>query len=164
MKFYERLHHWLQRHVANRAPDVRIYAADTTEPFLDRWVIIPRNPLISLYLHRFNASDPIPHDHPYTFNASWLIDGVYREEYLDGSHIWRAPGELIVRFGKTPHSVKLLALTDGGFQPAWSLFLTGPRYRVWGFYCPKGWVPWNKAVKTDDPKKFAKNPTPPVCP
>ena len=26
--------------------------------------------------------------------------------------------------------------------PAWSLFITGPVTREWGFHCPQGWRHW----------------------
>lgn len=32
----------------------------------------------------------------------------------------------------------------------WTLFLTGPVFRTWGFSCPKGWVPWHEFVAEDD--------------
>ena len=32
-------------------------------------------------------------------------------------------------------------------KPSWSLFITGPKLRTWGFWCPKGWMHWEKFVK-----------------
>lgn len=35
--------------------------------------------------------------------------------------------------------------------PAWTLFITGPRMRNWGFHCPnRGWVPWQQFTASDD--------------
>jgi hypothetical protein len=44
---------------------------------------------------------------------------------------------------------------DNGFQTnpmfCWSLFITGPRRREWGFWCPKGFVHWKKFVDMKNP-------------
>ncbi|HET6807233.1 MAG TPA: hypothetical protein VFH59_17490 [Frateuria sp.] len=34
--------------------------------------------------------------------------------------------------------------------PCWTLFITGPRLREWGFHCPRGWVPWQRFTAADD--------------
>lgn len=34
-------------------------------------------------------------------------------------------------------------------QSVWTLFLTGPKVRTWGFWCPKGFVPWFDFVKPE---------------
>jgi hypothetical protein len=34
--------------------------------------------------------------------------------------------------------------------PCWTLFITGPRVRSWGFHCPGGWVPWQRFTAPDD--------------
>lgn len=36
--------------------------------------------------------------------------------------------------------------------PCWTLFITGPRVREWGFHCPdRGWVHWKQFTAADDP-------------
>lgn len=159
---------WLLRNIAwRRPPDVGFKCVNRSEPFLKRWNIVPRNPLLAVYLHNFLASDDIAHDHPYTFNASWILDGGYTEESIRLGPGWQTrsrrrfrPGAFVVRFGAAPHRV--LVPPYG----AWTIFITGPRFRVRGFHCPKGWIPWHVATGVDakDADKFAKSPSPAVCP
>ena len=35
-------------------------------------------------------------------------------------------------------------------EPVWSLFITGPIIREWGFHCPKGWRHWKEFVDSRD--------------
>lgn len=42
-------------------------------------------------------------------------------------------------------------------DPVWTLFITGPRVREWGFHCPgRGWVPWQQFTASDDPGAVGK--------
>ena len=43
---------------------------------------------------------------------------------------------MIYRAAGDAHRIEL----DAG--PAWTLFVTGPKYREWGFHCPDGWRLW----------------------
>ncbi len=118
-----------------RAPDFVI--GPTEDPYLLRWWIIPRNPVFNIYLHKIIRSDDdrALHDHPW-WNVSILLRGGYRE--ITPVAIYkRKPGSIVARFGKALHRLEV----DYG-TPAWSLFITGPRFRTWGFACPKGWVRW----------------------
>ncbi|HJQ59414.1 MAG TPA: hypothetical protein VJ890_21080 [Vineibacter sp.] len=131
----------------SRAPDIVIGGED--RPYLRRWHVIPRNRWLNVYLHQFLRSDDdrALHDHPWV-NVSVLLSGRYFEHTADGQRIlrrpWRpwAPWRLVVRRATAAHRVELLPDGISGETPCWSLFLTGPRVREWGFHCPKGWVPW----------------------
>lgn len=117
-----------------RKPDLTIGSEE--DPYLYRWWVIPRNPVFNIYLHQFKRSDhDVLHDHPWWFNVSILLRGTYTERTLKGDKPLTAPAARL-RVGPAPHSVQL---THGG---VWTLFITGPKYRVWGFLCPKGWVPY----------------------
>jgi hypothetical protein len=36
--------------------------------------------------------------------------------------------------------------------PCWTIFITGPRVRQWGFYCmERGWIHWKRFTAADDP-------------
>lgn len=130
-----------------RAPDFVIGPPD--DPYLRRWWIIPRNRLFNIYLHQFLRSDDdrALHDHPWV-NCSIILHGSYREHLRDGSvrlrKPWRAwfPWRLVFRLPTGAHRVELI---DG--QGVWTLFLTGPKVRTWGFLCPKGWIPWTEFVE-----------------
>lgn len=126
-------------------------------PYLRRWFVIPRNPLFNVYLHQFLRSDDdrALHDHPWLFNASLLLRGAYNEHTIKAGGIGvrqlREAGQFKFRWGPSPHRVELLSLADYlSSQPSstdipmtcWTLFITGPRVRQWGFHCERGWVHW----------------------
>jgi hypothetical protein len=116
-----------------RSPDMRI-----GRDYLDRWWLIPRNRLMNIYLHKFTNSDDdrALHDHPW-WNLSILLKGSYREHFQGFRKIRRA-GDLIFRSAKTAHRIEVL---EG---PVWTIFITGPKVRSWGFLCPKGWRHWRE--------------------
>lgn len=138
MKFAD----WLIARVTRRAPDFLIGGAD--DPYIRRWWVIPRNRWFNVYLHHFLRSDDdrALHDHPFC-NVSRLLTGSYLEHTPDGVFKRRA-GDLVFRLGSALHRIELV---DG---PCWSLFVTGPRYRQWGFACPKGWRVWHEFVDVRD--------------
>ena len=56
-----------------------------------------------------------------------------------------APAWKLRMSGAAAHRLELI---DG---PCWTLFVTGPRYREWGFHCPqRGWVPWKEFTSADN--------------
>lgn len=120
-------------------------------PYLLRWYLIPRNPILNIYLHKFMRSDDdrALHDHPWA-NMSILLRGEYIEhEILAGGIEKRThfkAGSWRIRWsGKLAHRLELV---NG---PCWTIFITGPRYRQWGFHCPLvGWVHWKKFTAADD--------------
>jgi len=112
--------------------------------YLSRWHVIPRNPWFNIYLHQFTGSDDprAPHDHPWR-SVSFLLRGRMLEHY------WLRPGEpqtQVSRWlpwlrpvGRGARFSHRLELVDG---PAWTLFITGPVRREWGFWCGSRWVHW----------------------
>lgn len=164
--------------VQRRAPDVVIGGQD--DPYLLRWWLLPRNPVFNVYLHCFKRSDDdrALHDHPWLFNLSWLLRGQYREwaegtykEYgrqWDNTEEWkvnttpptvgrlRREGTVKFRLGRAPHRIELLPITGrkslgrAPLRECWTLFITGPRIREWGFYCPKGWRHWKEFTAPHD--------------
>ena len=134
--------------VLSREPDLYIGGKD--DPYLERWWVIPKNPLFNVYLHCFLRSDDdrALHDHPWLFNASYLLSGDYREITFVSESMRRGTlrreGEWKFRWGRAPHIVQLI----GGAE-VWTLFITGPKVREWGFYCPKGWIPWQQYSHVD---------------
>lgn len=105
--------------------------------YLNRWWLIPRNSLFNVYLHEFLGSDDerALHDHPYV-SISLCLSGRLRERYLrrgvETEHKIH-PGAVVFRGAKYTHRM----VVD---LPGLTLFLTGPRVRVWGFHCERGWV------------------------
>ena len=131
-----------------RDPDFVI--GGVNDRYLRRWWVIPRNPVFNVYLHEFcrDDDDRALHDHPWLFNASILLEGDYMEHLPPRRGLgtakceWRLAGHLYLRFGPAPHRVQLFRDLDARPIRTWTVFITGPRYREWGFLCPKGWRNW----------------------
>lgn len=125
-----------------RAPDFQIGGAEN--PYCNRWWIIPRNRWFNIYLHQFvrDDEDRALHDHPW-LNCSIPLRAGYRDVGLSNAKI-RRPGWITIRRPSTPHRVQLLRDTNDNPIEAWSLFLTGPWVRQWGFRCPQGWRHWRE--------------------
>jgi hypothetical protein len=120
-----------------RNPDVVI--GDPQDPYLRRWWVIPRNRVFNIYLHHFLRSDDdrALHDHPWLFNCSILVKGAYDEVTFSGTRR-RRQWLPYFRWGKAPHRVELVS------REVWTVFITGPVVRDWGFYCPQGWRHWRE--------------------
>jgi hypothetical protein len=142
------------RWARNRKPDFVIGGHEN--PYLRRHWLIPRNRFFNIYVHEFLRSDDdrALHDHPWLFNASWLIKGAYWEHLPGGQEELRREGGFFFRWGGAPHRVELFdnlrALPVIEPVPCWTVFFTGPVVREWGFHCPKGWVPWQQFTDSRD--------------
>ena len=140
---------WLINRAQKRDPDFVIGGAD--RPYLLRWWLIPRNPILNVYLHCFKRSDDdrALHDHPWA-SCSILLRGQYVEHTIAAGGIQHRQllqaGQIRIRWsGRFAHRIEL---TSGD---CWTVFITGPRYRAWGFHCPEqGWIPWERFTASDD--------------
>jgi len=140
------------------------------DPYMRRWWIIPRNKFFNIYLHhmRHDDDDRAPHDHPW-WSLSLCLQGHIRELQLiqdDDLNEWdyregrdRYIGNQTFRENniyagdwkwRSSTYAHFLKLPNGD---AWTLFITGPNVRTWGFHCPKGWLEWKKFVDPTDPGK-----------
>lgn len=143
------------RFVADRRPPDVIIGGEA-DPYMRRWWVIPRNRWFNVYLHHFLRSDDdrALHDHPW-WNISWLLDGSYfemvpvddREPAGPSRAIYRTSGAFAFRKAEAAHRIVLQTTFWPGSgrsleKPVWTLFITGPKVRVWGFWCPKGWKDW----------------------
>jgi hypothetical protein len=114
-----------------------------------RWWVIPRNKFFNIYLHHFLRSDDdrALHDHPW-WNVSILLRGSYVEHTIAAGGVEHAEryeaGAMKWRLATSAHRVELAA------GACWSLFITGPVIREWGFHCPRGWRHWKKFVSDRD--------------
>ena len=158
-----KLREWLIKRVSRRKPDFIIGRSDQ-KPYLRRWWVIPRNPVFNIYLHQIIRSDADKefHCHPW-WNLSIILRGEYIERMpyrqdqpstLDGH--WyddklRTVGDMVLRGGKWRHRLIIPEMCE-----CWTLFITGPRYRTWGFHCRKGFVPWTEFVDRDDSGKVGR--------
>ena len=125
------------------------------ELYLRRWHVIPRNRWFNVYLHQIAGPDDdrALHDHPW-WNCSILLAGSYDEMTFKNPELAplgvtetvttrRTAGEVVFRTARTMHR---LAPVNGS---CWTLFLTGPVLRAWGFRRPDGvWVHHSQYVET----------------
>lgn len=132
-----------EQRVFGRPADFIIGGAEN--PYMFRWWIIPRNRWFNIYLHHIvrDDDDRALHDHPWV-NISIVLKGGYLE-VMPGVAKWRAPGSVVFRRPKSAHR---LVVGPGG--SCWSLFITGPRVREWGFLCPQGWRHWQVFTAAND--------------
>lgn len=136
--------------------------------YLNRWWIWRRNRWLNCYLHQFIADDvdPVLHDHPW-WSVSIVLKGGYYEITTgpDGTQERRyyGPGSRRLRSAKFSHRIELprVKRVDGEktvevLEPCWTLFLTGPRIRDWGFHCPNGWKSWQDYCEPGNPGRVGK--------
>lgn len=122
-------------------------------PYMRRWYIIPRNRWFNAYLHNIVRSDDdrALHDHPW-FNISIVLRGGYTEVMPERQpsanypvppdrSVCRGPGSIVMRRPTAAHRLEV-----GPGTNCWSLFITGPNVRTWGFWCPRGWKSWRDFV------------------
>jgi hypothetical protein len=132
-----------------RQPDVII--GPKNDPYLRRWWVIPRNRFFNIYLHNIRHSDDdrALHDHPW-WNLSVILSGGYCEITPNALH-WRKRGSITFRKAEAAHRIAMdKTQQQGGDKPCWTIFITGPVIREWGFHCPNGWIPWRKFVDDRD--------------
>ena len=137
--------------------------------YLQRWYLIPRNPVLNVYLHQFLSSDDdrALHDHPWWF-VSLMLRGQY-DEVTDRGVRRRRAGSIAFRRAEHRHRVVLLPMTGrqrnaAGIsdraldqlwrstgrlpeQPCWTLIITGRRGRTWGFWCKRPIDPWVATIE-----------------
>ena len=128
------------------------------DPYMLRWWIIPRNPLFNIYLHKFlrDDDDRALHDHPWA-SVSIVVSGKLKE-YLfmwPGHNLMTYPvvrrtGSITIRLPRHAHRIALFRDRANKPIPAWTIFITGPRVRQWGFHCPNGWKHWRHFTAEND--------------
>ena len=134
----------LDKVISRRPPDFLI--GPDKDPYLRRWWIIPRNKCFNIYLHQMlhDDDDRALHDHPW-----WSVSICLRGQIIEHDNtVFRKrlfQGDVVFRDGKTPHR---LSFPQG---QARTLFVTGPRFREWGFHCPQGWRHWKEFTKPGSP-------------
>jgi hypothetical protein len=114
--------------------------------YLRRWWLVPKNKWFNVFLHEFRSSDEDRslHDHPW-WSISILLSGSYLEHVPTNYDKWveennreisiikRDSSFPVYRSVKSIHRIEIITPT------VWTLFITGPSVREWGFHCPWGW-------------------------
>lgn len=147
-----RLYHRARVAAAAREPDFCVMRADTDDAvYLRRWWLVRRNNYLNIYLHQMILDDDaVFHDHPY-WSVSLMLHGRLTEFYCknppDGPRQYRSvsAGQIVFRSGRFAHQ---LVIPDHLRGATWTIFITGPRYKEWGFWCPRGWRLWSDYVST----------------
>lgn len=137
----------LQRVSRRRRPDFEVTGDSGASVYLRRWWLLPRNDWFNVYLHQMLLDDEaVLHDHPYASLSLVLTDGlceIYAERPEAGDLYVRlrtlSRGQMVWRSSRFAHRLIVR-------EPAWTLFVTGPRVREWGFWCSSGWRPWQHYV------------------
>lgn len=151
------------RVVAKRPPDFVVGADNPDGAYLRRWWLIPRNRFFNVYLHRFlrDDDDRALHDHPWPW-LSFLLSGAYIEHTIASGGVHRRTrreeGSLKISTPRRAHRIELVKMLNplNPDQPrplsCWTIFITGPRVRDWGFHCSeRGWVPWQQFTAEGKP-------------
>lgn len=109
-----------------RAPDFVIGPSDN--PYLKRWYLKRDRQQGNIYLHQVlrDDDDRALHDHPWD-SQSVVLKGVLREVMADSSRVLYA-GDNASRAAEVAHRLEVV---EG---PVWTLFITGPWRREWGFH------------------------------
>lgn len=148
---FQRIANAIISRATHRSPDFIIGGHEN--PYLLRWWLTPRNRVFNVYLHKFRRSDDdrALHDHPWLW-CSILLRGSYVEwSKPHAGDALRAHVERFsagsVRVHRARYAHRLVIDLDA---ECWTLFITGPRTREWGFHCPNGWVPWFKFTDPSD--------------
>ncbi|VTT96535.1 Uncharacterized protein OS=Sphingobium yanoikuyae GN=CP98_03180 PE=4 SV=1 [Gemmataceae bacterium] len=141
---------WVADRVATER--FKITRAWEAVPYLTRWTLRgarygAAGEARPVFLHHFHRSDADEmHDHPWPFTSLILAGGYFETTpapgWANGSgpvrRRWYGPGSLIRRPAHWIHRVEIPAGRD-----CWTVVLTGPKERSWGFWCPAvGYVPW----------------------
>ena len=107
-----------------------------TRPYLRIWESTLASGITARIHHILRPdSDRCQHDHPWGF-FRYIIKGGYVEECgAEKQLVARRPGEL--DFCPPHFRHRILYLPRGG---SWSLVITGPHVRPWGFYTAQGWM------------------------
>jgi len=166
MRLPQRLTQWLADFLIGRFKAGKLHPHDEGDIVTDdglymerRWLVVPRWWTLGCgaRVHHTVRSDGDRHlhDHPW-WNISVILRGSYFEEmpvigggewhYDKASRDWREctvsalrlPGRVVFRRAEDRHR-----LTIGASGGCWSLFIVGPRRRLWGFRTgPTAWQVW----------------------
>lgn len=101
--------------------------------YMRRWTLSFPQGMLRLHKIARSDEDRHPHDHPMDF-ASLILSGGYVEFQPGQEPRVCKPGTLVLHRAEDLHYVKLI---DG---PSWSVLITSPRRRRWGFQTEEGWV------------------------
>lgn len=109
-------------------------------PYVIRWRF--ETPWFSVRLHHWLAPDDdrAKHDHPWSF-TTFVLKGGYTDSSPDGDEHLRAPA---IRHRAATHQHTVFPDPGG----CWTIIVTGPKVRNWGFWVKGKFVKMNKYFLT----------------
>ncbi len=100
---------------------------------------------LNIYVHQFLCSDDErgKHDHPW-WSWSWMLSGWMHELFGENESRLIVEGDFIFRDANHKHRLLVAPKASGHI---WTLFITGPKTKEWGFYLADGWTHWKQIHK-----------------
>ncbi len=138
---------WYIRYATRHKPDQVITANNEGSSYMSRWCLIPKNRFFNIYLHRFTGPDQrVMHDHPW-ISLGYVLYGRLYEAFAKNAtdevrYRWINSGKWTYRNSKFLHYLHLSRNTPC----VWTIFITGPKIKSWGFLTKDGWRPWKKVI------------------
>src|SRR5690606_31772299 len=107
------------------------------EKYLERYYYLNLRPFARIVIHRFHRSDIDGlHDHPWPWQT-FILSGGYYESTPEG-RFWRPPGYHTTKAAEDLHRIEL---DPENTEEVWTLFMMGPKQKLWGFINENGeWV------------------------
>ncbi len=110
-------------------------------------------PWFSVKLHRIYRPDGQRelHDHPWAF-LSILLWGAYAEDVPHSRADFTPVRQQWIHWWNWKAATDAHSIRELSRRPVWTLVLTGPKRRTWGFYVDGGaaWVPFDEYEKLND--------------
>jgi hypothetical protein len=105
------------------------------QPYLERFFLLgsARSQGSARYHHILSSDPQDMHDHPWDFITT-ILSGSYVETTTD-SECEYGPGSVLVRRAEHLHRLTISS-------PVWTMVVTSPARRSWGYQVGARWVPW----------------------
>lgn len=113
-------------------------------PLIIRYFIIPKNKFFNIYLHHICRPDDREdlHDHPW-WSLAIVLKGSYIEAIANPPY-GNVYSPWNIKLRKSTYQHRIVDVSPS----CWTLFITGPVVRKWGFITKKGWIPWRDYVNS----------------
>lgn len=131
---------WYLRYASKHLPDKVVHVGSVV--YLRRWHLIPKNRFFNIYLHNFLGDDKrVMHDHPWA-SLSYMLRGFFLETYQKGGATSPRRNRIVSAGSWKYRDSKFLHyLQPSKMNPPWTIFITGPKTKRWGFLSKFGMVP-----------------------
>ncbi|MFK2904542.1 hypothetical protein ISP17_11250 [Dyella ginsengisoli] len=152
----------LTERTMRREPDFIV--GDSAHPYLRRWYLLGSTTnaegrrvsrsllgICRIYVHEFLRSDDdrAHHDHPAaSLSVATNGEGIEHTIAAGGTHHRRTIQVGTVRWRRATFAHRIEIPADGRLV---TVFVFFRNVREWGFHCPRGWVPWQQFVASDNP-------------